>query len=47
MRVEIGEIKKYWSADLADRAATIVSSATNNKAVFTAPMKSGSVIGPF
>ena len=47
MRAEIGEIKKYWSADLADRAATIVSSATNNKAVFTAPMKSGSVIGPF
>ena len=37
----------HWSADLTDRAATIVSSATNNKAVFTAPMKSGSVIGPY
>ena len=36
-----------WSADLADRAAAIVINATNNKAVFTAPMKSGSVIGPF
>ena len=40
-------MKMHWSADLADMAATIVSSATNNKAVFTASMKSGSVIGPF
>ena len=40
-------MKMHWSADLADRAATIVNSATNDKAVFTAPMKSGSVIGPF
>ena len=40
-------MKVNWSADLADRAAAIVFNATNNKAVFTAPMKSGSVIGPF
>ena len=39
-------MKVNWSADLADSAATIFSSATNNKAVFTAPMKSESVIGP-
>ena len=40
-------MKVNWSADLVDRAAAIVFNATNNKAVFTAPIKYGSVISPF
>jgi hypothetical protein len=46
MRIEIGKIEINWSAELADRAVAIVVTATNNKAVFTAPMITGSVIGP-
>ena len=40
-------MKVNWSADLADMVAVVVVNATNNKAVFIASMKPGSVIGPF